>query len=165
MIFLFFISLAQNVVAQSKCLNWCNNRGYCQEEKCICDPGFTEDDCSARLCPKAFDPFRLEEKKGRRSITITLTTNNIIYPIEKLFTFSFSGSTAYLSADLEKFDSDACRLALRGLKSVENADCQRQEYNSNFGRYIPNSFSYHSEHIVISSATYNSLYMSMQWNL
>ena len=123
------------VIVNGRCLNWCNNRGYCNDDKCVCDPGFTTEDCSARLCPKAYEPLTLDLHPARRQLRLSVITGGAILPVEKTFSFSFSGSTVFFIANLEELDSNKCTMTLLGLKSVYSMSCIREMYDSSSGRY------------------------------
>ena len=112
-----------------RCLNWCNNRGFCSEDKCICDPGFTAEDCSSRLCPKAYEPLGLESKPERRQLR--LTVENI--RASSTISFSFSGSTVFLPADVEELGSSECTSILSALKSVHSVSCLRESFDASSG--------------------------------
>ena len=110
---------------RGKCLNWCSNRGTCHEDSCVCDPGFTSDDCSSRLCPKAFDPQLLSEKTSRRQLRLSMVSGSTVRS-DQTFSFSFSGSSVLLNANVQNLDDLACTSALLGLKSISSLYCVRE---------------------------------------
>ncbi len=128
---LFFVILSILTIVslvQSECPNWCSNHGYCTSSSndgfCICENGYTGDDCGTRICPKAFDPLTLEERTFRR--TIRLITNLQTGTMYGKLAFSFGQSTVYFNPDANSFTSADCTQALKGLKSAD-ASCIRQE--------------------------------------
>ena len=63
------------VMVNARCINWCNQRGICTspDESGICDCtiGYSNDDCSTKLCPKGYDPLTIDENPNRRMISLT----------------------------------------------------------------------------------------------
>ena len=61
--------------ALARCINWCNQRGICtapdDSGTCDCKIGYGNEDCSAKLCPKGFDPLTIDDYPNRRTISLT----------------------------------------------------------------------------------------------
>ena len=70
-------------VTYARCINWCNQRGVCtapdETGTCDCTIGYGNEDCSIKLCPKAYDPLTIHDNMNRRTISLTtgLTYGNI----------------------------------------------------------------------------------------
>lgn len=124
-----------------ECQNWCNNRGYCTspvdgEQHCICDPGFTGEDCSLRMCPKAYNPIQKEVLPNRRAIR--LSTGVLSGVLNGQFSFSFSGSAISLDANANTLGSAQCTAHFTQLGSAASVDCVREELDeaTGTGEYI-----------------------------
>ena len=70
-------------ITYARCINWCNQRGVCtapdESGTCDCTIGYGNDDCSIKLCPKAYDPLTINDNMNRRTISLTtgLTFGNM----------------------------------------------------------------------------------------
>ncbi len=118
------------------CPNWCNNRGYCTspidgDQHCVCDPGFTTEDCSQRICPKAYDPIQKQTMMARR--TVRLSTGLLSGEMNGRFSFSFSGSSISLDANANRLSSDVCTGQFTQLRSASDVNCEREEYDEATG--------------------------------
>lgn len=132
----------------ARCPNWCNQRGTCSTQtggdgECICDNGFTGDDCSRRLCPMAYDPVSIDQFPSRRAIRLQTQVEE--GALAGLFQFSFAGSNVLLNADASELDDFYCTNSLvMGLKSVGEVTCQRESFDSikRTGSYLITLLSY-----------------------
>ena len=75
LISLLMVSSWLQLDAFARCINWCNQRGVCtapdDSGTCDCKIGYGNEDCSAKLCPKGFDPLTIDSNPRRRTISLT----------------------------------------------------------------------------------------------
>ncbi len=118
--------------AKHRCINWCNNRGYCTAASdghyCVCDAGFTGDDCSQRMCPKSYDVLTLDNYPNRRTVRIMTGIEGGELHAGS-YSFSFSGSSVDFNADSNKMTSEMCTQRLTQMKSFGDAICTREKAN------------------------------------
>lgn len=123
----------------ARCPNWCNKHGICTSNTdagyCICENGFTGEDCGTFMCPKAYDPLTVDDRPNRRKIRLvtSLMEGNMYGQIE----FTFGKSTVKFNADSNLFSSEVCEQTLKQLNSVIGAKCVRESVQPNgAGTYL-----------------------------
>eukprot|EP01033_Poteriospumella_lacustris_P013143 gene13143-9411_t len=125
---------------EAVCPNWCNQRGICADPHingghCVCEYGFTGDDCAQRYCPMGFDPEQARSMTNRR--TVRLETGHLGGVMQGRLEFTFGGASVVLEADATVMDSALCTYILSGLKSIRQVTCERETVNRDgrFGAY------------------------------
>lgn len=124
----------------ARCLNWCNKRGICTspasgEQHCVCEAGYSGEDCSQQICPKSFDPIGLEKLTNRRSILISTSVASGFF--EGYLEFTFGLSTISFDADARTMTNESCTAAFARMASVSSVSCgiRRVDQNSGAGAY------------------------------
>ena len=123
----------------SKCPNWCSSHGICTSPSeggyCICENGYSGDDCSTRYCPKSFDPLLLPTQTNRRKVKLTTSISE--GHMYGSLGFTFGRSTVQFNPDANEFTTEACNSALSYLTSATNVSCVRLSYSENgAGSYL-----------------------------
>lgn len=127
------------LLVSSRCHNWCNKHGYCSENTdagyCICENGFTGEDCSVFMCPKSYDPLTLNDRTNRRRLRIvTAVSEGSLYGN---FEFSFLRSSIKIPADANIFNSEYCTESFKNMNSAVNVQCIREKVEPNgAGTYL-----------------------------
>lgn len=127
-----------------RCLNWCSRRGICTSPDdigvCDCKVGYTNEDCSAKLCPKgtfvyaiqliafnlaslnffsAYDVLTAAQNPNRRSVRmLTGATSGVL---SGSFSFHFMGSEVSIPSGV---DTASCSTYLGRLLTVDKVSCQ-----------------------------------------
>ena len=120
-------------VVLARCPNWCNKHGYCTSPTeggyCICENGFTGEDCSIFMCPKSYDPLTLDDRPNRRKVK--LVTNLLEGNMYGQMEFTFGRSSVLFNADANLMDDEVCTAKMRELNSVVGAQCERLSVSAN----------------------------------
>eukprot|EP00614_Pseudopedinella_elastica_P032719 CAMPEP_0172619454 /NCGR_PEP_ID=MMETSP1068-20121228/93544_1 /TAXON_ID=35684 /ORGANISM="Pseudopedinella elastica, Strain CCMP716" /LENGTH=208 /DNA_ID=CAMNT_0013426215 /DNA_START=154 /DNA_END=777 /DNA_ORIENTATION=- len=85
--------------ALAKCPNDCSQHGLCSgpgaDAFCICEPGYGNEDCSVRFCPKADDP----ETENQTYREVLLSTGATSGYLSGHFDLTFMGQSIGFDAD------------------------------------------------------------------
>jgi hypothetical protein len=121
----------------SKCPNWCNRRGTCtnpsleHDQYCICDIGYTGEDCTQKICPKAFDFQNIVNTSSFR--TVKLTTGITTGKLSGTFEIGFGHSKLKFNADANEVDDLNCKTQLLSWKGVSGVSCNRESVDPDSG--------------------------------
>ncbi len=139
-ILVFLLLLAGVHYSSSRCVNWCSKHGDCtspgEDGYCICEYGYSGDDCGIKLCPKAYDPVTIGSYDNRRTLSLELKVDDGI--LIGYYEFSFYDTKVILPANANQFDSEECTRAIQSLPSIREARCVREKVNvvTGEGKYI-----------------------------
>eukprot|EP01041_Mallomonas_annulata_P001065 gene1065-2084_t len=132
---LFLILFTYCLDVAAKCPNWCSKHGVCTAPNdlgyCICEHGYTGDDCSIQLCPKAYEPVSLEDRPNRR--TILLTTKHDGGKMYGDLLFEFGSTALKMKADASQYTSEQCTSDFKSFKPVSEVNCIRETYDADTG--------------------------------
>ena len=126
--------------ASSRCVNWCSKHGDCtspgEDGYCICEFGYSGDDCGIKLCPKAYDPVTISAYGNRRTLSLETKVDDGI--LIGYYEFLFYDTKVILPANANQFDSEECTRAIQSLPSIREARCVREKVNvvTGEGKYI-----------------------------
>jgi len=137
MLLALLILITKSSFSTGACPNWCNRHGTCsapslgEEQHCICNVGYTGEDCNSKICPKAFDYIANPNPSKFR--TIGLKTSLAGGKMSGTLEFKFGLSQISINANANELDGESCRDRLNQLGGIDEVGVQRSLLDESTG--------------------------------